>query len=148
MIDIDFFHIENCVSSLVKKNPSLQVIHGDLVAGQVLVLRLDYYLDSVAAEAEEAAREAGRLPTSELALRFSLPIDSILSLLQSRTHLKCDRSFVTSKQYTSHQVWLYFVTEFLIPKAGENPRPSGCPDSADRAGPDYQEARLHIRKFP
>lgn len=33
VIDVDLSHIENCVSSLVKKNPTLQLIHGDLVAG-------------------------------------------------------------------------------------------------------------------
>lgn len=104
MIDVDLPHIENTVSSLVKRNPTLHVINGDLVAGYFRFLTPDYFLDTVAAEAEEAIREAGRLPTSELAVRFSLPTDTLLGLLTSRTNLKCDRTFVASEQYTMHQV--------------------------------------------
>ncbi|XP_057308369.1 E3 UFM1-protein ligase 1 homolog isoform X1 [Hydractinia symbiolongicarpus] len=76
ILNIDLSHIESKVNEIVRGDR-----HFSLVQGQLLDRD---YLDRTAEEINEALQEAGQVAIADLAKTFNLPIEFLLSLIETR----------------------------------------------------------------
>jgi E3 UFM1-protein ligase 1 len=75
-IGVDHKHIENALGDVLRADPSLT-----FVAGQVLD---SHYLDLICEEINESLAEAGTLTVTSQASRYGLPTDMLTSVLEGR----------------------------------------------------------------
>ena len=76
LLNIDLTHIQRAVDGILKKDGTLQLFQGELIA--------EYYQDSLAEEIEQALQGAGKITVGELAVQHNLTADFVAKLVEAR----------------------------------------------------------------
>ena len=76
ILNVDLPHIERAVDQLLKKDGSLQLYQGDILAS--------YYLDSLAEDVHQALQAAGRVTIGDLAMQYNFSSEFMSKLIEPR----------------------------------------------------------------